>query len=75
VRGGPWAGLLDHLRAGQGELFAAAGHPGMLLARVWSLARGRSGVSPLIIDTLCAALAVPSRRPFPSWARWARVEI
>ncbi len=53
------AGLLNHLRAGQGELLAPAVTRAMLLARVWSLAQGHSGASVEVLEALAAVLAVP----------------
>ena len=52
-------GLLNHLRAGQGELLAPAVTRAMLLARVWSLAQGHSGASVEVLDALSAVLSVP----------------
>ncbi|MCI0569291.1 MAG: aromatic amino acid ammonia-lyase [Myxococcaceae bacterium] len=60
-------GLLNHLRAGQGELLPSTVTRAMLLARVWSLARGHSGVSLPVIDGLCAALATRFAPAVPEW--------
>lgn len=60
-------GLLNHLRAGQGELLPPPVVRAMLLARVWSLARGHSGVSLPVIDSLCAALATRFAPAVPEW--------
>lgn len=60
-------GLLNHLRAGQGELLSPRVARAMLFARVWSLSRGRSGVQPGIIDALRAALATSFAPGVPEW--------
>ncbi|MBU8895215.1 aromatic amino acid lyase [Corallococcus sp. H22C18031201] len=60
-------GLLNHLRSGQGDYLAPGVARAMLLARVWSLAQGHSGVSLPVIDDLCAALATPFAPAVPEW--------
>ena len=60
-------GLLNHLRAGQGELLAPALVRATLLARVWSLAKARSGVSLGVVEALLAALATPFAPAVPEW--------
>ncbi len=52
-------GLLNHLRAGQGEFLPPAVTRAMLLARAWSLAQGHSGASAEVLEALSAALSVP----------------
>ncbi|MBF5042720.1 aromatic amino acid lyase [Aggregicoccus sp. 17bor-14] len=60
-------GLIDHLRAGQGELLPPRLARAMLLARVGSLAQGHSGVSVQVLEDLCAALATPFAPAVPEW--------
>jgi tyrosine ammonia-lyase len=60
-------GLLNHLRAGQGEMLAPFVVRGMLLARAWSLAQAHSGVGPHVIDSLSAALATRFAPAVPEW--------
>ena len=60
-------GLLNHLRAGQGEYLSPSIARAMLLARVWSLSQGHSGVSLQVVDDLCAALATPFAPAVPEW--------
>ncbi|HZH02605.1 MAG TPA: aromatic amino acid ammonia-lyase [Myxococcaceae bacterium] len=60
-------GLLNHLRSGQGGVLGPGVARAMLLARVWSLARARSGVTLEVIDGLCAALATPFAPAVPEW--------
>jgi tyrosine ammonia-lyase len=60
-------GLLNHLRAGQGEMLAPHLARAMLLARAWSLARGHSGVSVEVLDALSAVLAIPWAPAVPEW--------
>nr|WP_248297191.1 aromatic amino acid ammonia-lyase [Streptomyces sp. S1D4-11] len=47
---------INHLIAGYGEDLPAAVARAALTVRLWSLCQGRSGVSPEVIDSLCAAL-------------------
>lgn len=47
---------INHLIAGHGEDLPAAVARAALTVRLWSLCQGRSGVSPEVIDSLCAAL-------------------
>jgi histidine ammonia-lyase/tyrosine ammonia-lyase len=47
---------INHLIAGHGEDLPAAVVRAALTVRLWSLCQGRSGVSPEVIDSLCAAL-------------------
>lgn len=49
--------LLAHLEVGQGPDLEPALARAALLARLWTLARGRSGVHPQVLDTLAAMLA------------------
>jgi histidine ammonia-lyase len=48
---------LNHLTTGFGDELPPAVARATILARLWSLAHGRSGVSVSIIDALCAMLA------------------
>jgi histidine ammonia-lyase len=60
-------GLLNHLRAGQGEMLSPHLARAMLLARAWSLAQGHSGVSVEVLDALSAVLAIPWAPAVPEW--------
>ncbi|WP_158501609.1 histidine ammonia-lyase [Vitiosangium sp. GDMCC 1.1324] len=60
-------GLLNHLRSGQGEVLAPSIARAMLLARVWSLSQGHSGVSLRVVEGLCAALETPFAPAVPEW--------
>ncbi|GHF81297.1 histidine ammonia-lyase/tyrosine ammonia-lyase [Amycolatopsis bartoniae] len=48
--------VLQHLTAGQGPDLPPELVRATVLARLWSLARGRSGVSGTVLDALCAML-------------------
>ena len=50
-------GLVDFLSAGQGTALPPHMVRAMLLARVWGLAQGKSGVSPSVLTALVGALA------------------
>lgn len=52
-------GLVDFLRAGQGDPLEPELVRAMLLARVWALLAGRSGVGTGVIKALTAALKTP----------------
>ena len=60
-------GLLNHLRAGQGEALAPRIVRAMLLARTWSLGKGHSGVHPDVIDVLAASLGTTFAPVVPEW--------
>ncbi len=60
-------GLLNHLRAGQGELLAPRVVRAMLLARLWTLAKGHSGISPEVLDLLAASLGTSFAPAVPEW--------
>ena len=48
--------VLHHLTAGQGEDLEPAVVRATMLARLWSLSQARSGVSPLVLETLATLL-------------------
>jgi histidine ammonia-lyase len=60
-------GLLNHLRAGQGEILPPRVARAMLLARAWVLAKGHSGVSAEVLDVLVAALGTTFAPVVPEW--------
>ncbi|GHJ35662.1 aromatic amino acid ammonia-lyase [Streptomyces sp. TS71-3] len=49
--------LIGHLEVGQGPDLPPDVARAVMLARYWSLAQGRSGVAPAVLDALAAALA------------------
>ncbi|MFI7122074.1 histidine ammonia-lyase [Amycolatopsis sp. NPDC049868] len=57
---------LQHLSAGQGRELPSEVVRAAVLTRLWSLAKGRSGVSPAVIDTLCAMLRTSFTPAVPS---------
>ncbi|MGH3888217.1 MAG: aromatic amino acid lyase, partial [Pseudonocardiaceae bacterium] len=57
--------VLDHLTAGQGADVPPPVGRAAVLARLWSLAQGWSGVSPTVIDALAAMLASPFAPAIP----------
>lgn len=58
--------VLQHLTAGQGAPLPGAVTRAAVLARMWSLAQGRSGVSLAVIDALCAMLRTTFAPVVPS---------
>jgi histidine ammonia-lyase/tyrosine ammonia-lyase len=61
---------IDHLIAGHGEDLPAAVARAALTVRLWSLCQGCSGVSPEVIDSLCAALRTSFAPAIPNvWLR------
>ena len=60
-------GLLNHLRAGQGDVLAPHVARAMLLARAWTLGKGHSGVSAEVLDVLAAALGTRFAPAVPEW--------
>jgi histidine ammonia-lyase len=60
-------GLLNHLRAGQGEVLAPRVARAMLLARAWTLGKGYSGVSAEVLDVLAASLGTSFAPAVPEW--------
>jgi tyrosine ammonia-lyase len=61
------SGLLNHLRTGQGDLLAPSVARAMLLARVWSMGQGYSGVRMEVLDALSAVLAIAWAPAVPEW--------
>ena len=60
-------GLLNHLRAGQGDFLAPRVARAMLLARAWTLGKGHSGVSAEVLDLLVASLGTGFAPAVPEW--------
>ena len=60
-------GLLNHLRAGQGDFLAPGVARAMLLARAWTLGKGHSGVSAEVLDVVVASLRTPFAPAVPEW--------
>ena len=60
-------GLLNHLRAGQGDVLAPRVARAMLLARAWTLGKGHSGVSAEVLDVLTASLGTAFAPAVPEW--------
>jgi len=60
-------GLLNHLRAGQGDVLAPRVARAMLLARAWTLGKGHSGVSAEVLDVLAASLGTRFAPAVPEW--------
>jgi histidine ammonia-lyase len=60
-------GLVDFLSVGQGEPLAPELVRAMLLARVWSLAQGRSGLSVPALKSLVSALSTPVAPVVPEY--------
>ena len=60
-------GLLNHLRAGQGDVLPPRVARAMLLARAWTLAKGHSGVSVEVLDALAASLGTAFAPAVPEW--------
>ncbi|WP_199439838.1 aromatic amino acid ammonia-lyase [Umezawaea beigongshangensis] len=58
--------VLQHLTAGQGPDLPPSLVRAAVLARVWSLSQGRSGVSLTVIDALCAMLRTTFAPAVPS---------
>ncbi|WP_381795890.1 histidine ammonia-lyase [Streptomyces niveus] len=58
---------LNHLVAGQGADLPPAVVRGALTVRLWSLCQGRSGVSPEVVDALCAALQTSFAPAVPTY--------
>lgn len=59
--------LLDHLTSGQGDDLEPAVVRAMLLVRLSSLCQGRSGVSPGVIEALCAVLGTDFAPAVPEY--------
>jgi histidine ammonia-lyase len=60
-------GLLNHLRTGQGNLLAPPVARAMLLARLWSLAKGHSGAHLEVLEGVAACLATGFAPAVPEW--------
>lgn len=60
-------GLLNHLRAGQGEVLAPRIVRAMLLARTWALGKGHSGAHLDVLETLAASLGTTFAPVVPEW--------
>ncbi|MFG2876376.1 histidine ammonia-lyase [Streptomyces sp. NPDC048337] len=58
---------VNHLLAGQGEDLPPAVVRAALTVRLWSLCQGRSGVSPQVVDALCAALRTSFAPAVPTY--------
>ncbi|MEV6956028.1 aromatic amino acid ammonia-lyase [Streptomyces sp. NPDC051183] len=58
---------INHLLAGQGQDLPPAVVRAALTVRLWSLCRGRSGVSPLVVDALRAALRTSFAPAVPTY--------